>query len=65
MAHWTGWSSGGTQTDRSVLLRREPVLGRTRAALLGGLRTQVVATLGLARFADGSGAVAAPRVLGR
>jgi hypothetical protein len=32
---------GGTQTDRSVLLRHEPILQRTRAALLDAVRCYV------------------------
>ncbi len=34
---------GGTQTDRSVLLRHEPVIARTRAALFDAVRAHVAA----------------------
>lgn len=32
---------GGTQTDRSVILRHEPIIGRTRAAWLDAIRAYV------------------------
>jgi len=34
---------GGTQTDRSVLLRHEPILARTRAALMAAVEAYVAA----------------------